>query len=156
MQEAVLEGILYQTKVSGRGSRRPIDVYMEGTVVLFTPPPPEPFKPIMGPWGPSESAQKERYENKMRELSSPEPITPLGFSVNPRSTKFFGEECKTPLLRIDRNANHGLPENHLQFGKDTYLGRHGNEAYEILTDVFRKSKREILFPFDEKKKPWER
>ncbi|MFH1210780.1 MAG: hypothetical protein V1645_02575 [archaeon] len=165
MQQTLLEQILvYENKT---GSRRTIDQYLTKTIALFTPEPPEVFIPVSGPWAPSISAQIESFHAKQVEMSSPipEPFTPpkwdppdpMGLSFGKGTTKFMGPEIDTPLMRIDRHAHDGLPDNHLQFGRGDYTGRHGNEAYDIYAQVFKETKRPIEFPFDEKKipKPWE-
>ena len=58
------------------------------------------------------------------------------------STKIFNGGPKTPpLLRIDEDSKHGMPEGHLQYGhgkKDgENPGRSGDEAYDILGECFR-------------------
>ncbi len=151
----LLEQILYQPPLNKRGYRKTIDEYAEGTFALFTPfDPLKPFEPVCGPWGPSESYQREQFGQKRRESNPVMPTEPMGFSIKPNSTRLFGEESEPPLLRIDRKAHHGLPKNHLQYGEKDYTGRYGDEAYDILGEVFKKSKRNILFPFDEDDKPW--
>ncbi len=159
MQETLLEEILvYGNK---RDSRRTIDQYLTKTIALFTPEPPEPFMPVFGPWAPSELTQRDSYFHKEIEqgrisMPEPKPIEPLGLSVSKGATKFFGPESDIPIMRLDRKPHHGLPDNHLQFGRSDYTGRNGNEAYDIYVQIFKETKRPIIFPFDEKKKePWE-
>lgn len=136
MQDTLLEQILYQSSLDKKGCAKTIDQYAIGTIALFTPfDPPKLSVPIIG---------------SLATISEP-----LGISIKPNSTKLFVEEVKSPLIRIDRKAHDGLPTDHLQFGANTYTGRHGNEAYDIVAEVMKSTKRELLFPFDEKKKPWE-
>jgi len=157
MQYALLEEkILENPEVSQRDLTKRIKEYPMGTVGLLTSSDPPHFKPVDGPWAPSYSAQFDQFKKKELEQHPITPPEPMGLSIKPNSTKLFGPEIGSPFMRIDRKSHDGLPENHLQYGFGEYTGRHGNEAYEILTDVFTKSKRNILFPFDEKKKePWE-
>tara|TARA_Y100000310_G_scaffold193198_1_gene193167 strand:+ start:381 stop:845 length:465 start_codon:yes stop_codon:yes gene_type:complete len=57
--------------------------------------------------------------------------------VSPNTTRLFMEGNSTPVMRVDRNAHHGKPADHLQYGDGLYTGRNGNEAYDILGEIFR-------------------
>ena len=62
---------------------------------------------------------------------------------NTLKTTRIREPLSPPLMRVDRNAHHGKPENHLQYGHSFYTERSGTETYELLTEVFRLSKANI-------------
>jgi len=67
------------------------------------------------------------------------PISSKNFimNINQGATRIMSDERGlAPLLRIDRQAHHKMPANHLQYGKKLYTGRHGDEAYDILAEVY--------------------
>ncbi|MBI4447913.1 hypothetical protein HY643_02950 [Candidatus Woesearchaeota archaeon] len=62
----------------------------------------------------------------------------LKLEVTKKSFKIFDEEKGgAPLARIDIEAHDGKPANHLQHGLSDYFDRHGDEAYDIIGEVFR-------------------
>lgn len=56
-------------------------------------------------------------------------------SSTPKSLKIFSENLGAPLTRLDFRANHGLPENHIQFGHKTYTERSGEEAKDLFNHI---------------------
>ena len=72
-----------------------------------------------------------------------EPREPLSFMVERKSYKIIGSGA--PSFRIDREAHHGKPENHLQYGENLYTGRNGDEAFSILGEILRNNP-DIRFP----------
>ncbi|MEK6932714.1 MAG: hypothetical protein AABW56_02870 [Nanoarchaeota archaeon] len=56
---------------------------------------------------------------------------------NSKNIKLFSSEVNIPLIRIDREAHHGLPPNHLQLGKSLYTGRSGDEAYDLVAEILK-------------------
>ncbi|PIN69297.1 hypothetical protein COV93_06045 [Candidatus Woesearchaeota archaeon CG11_big_fil_rev_8_21_14_0_20_43_8] len=71
-----------------------------------------------------------------------------------KSTKIFSSTGGPPLLRIDREDHHKQPKNHLQYGKGISplngegIVRNGDEAYDILADIYTKSKNLIKLPWE--------
>jgi len=70
-----------------------------------------------------------------------------------QKTSLIREEGNSPLIRVDREGHHGLPADHLQYGGSDesageypYTGRSGDEAYDILAEVYRLSKLPIKLP----------
>lgn len=164
-QNTLQELVLYKPKVSENKFYKTIDEFTEGTLALFTPfDPPKIFAPVIGPWAPSESYQRSQHEQRLREQTPIQPTERIDLSITRGSVKLLPHEGGSPLLRVDRNAHDGKPENHLQFGFGTYTGRHGEEAYDIFAEVFRFSKHNINIGGEEreelterfllKKKPW--
>ncbi|HLD38400.1 MAG TPA: hypothetical protein VJA20_03090 [Candidatus Nanoarchaeia archaeon] len=66
-------------------------------------------------------------------------------SPTPKSLKIFSEDFGPPLVRLDFKSNHGLPENHLQFGRKTYTERYGEEAKDIFSHIVLKKVSVDLF-----------
>lgn len=157
MQYLLLERILEEKIDRSKNLHGIIDEYAADTIALFTPPP-KPFEPIIGPWAPSESFQRDQFIKKEFEIHpiilKVEPLKPIGLSVSTGSTKFFDPDVGSPLLRVDRDNHHNKPYDHLQYGSTDYLNRSGNDAYDIAAEVFRMTRRPVIFPFDEKNKKW--
>lgn len=49
-----------------------------------------------------------------------------------------------PLMRVDRQAETGLPANHLQYGQSFFAERSGNEAYDVLVHALNSTQRPIV------------
>ncbi|RME55288.1 hypothetical protein D6777_00975 [Candidatus Woesearchaeota archaeon] len=115
-----------------------LDVYLDATALYSGPVGGNGGNdPILSPW----QIQSETINSQYRE----EPR--LDVEISPRSFK-IREDGHPPLIRIDRLAHHGLPENHLQYGDNTYTGRHDDEAYDIFGEIFKNAG-------DKFKMPWE-
>ncbi len=56
-------------------------------------------------------------------------------SSTPKSLKIFSENLGAPLIRLDFKAHGNLPENHIQFGHETYTERHGEEAKDLFSHI---------------------
>ena len=56
-------------------------------------------------------------------------------SPTPKSLKIFSEDFGPPLVRLDFKSHGCLPENHLQFGHETFTERQGKEAKDIFSHI---------------------
>lgn len=54
-----------------------------------------------------------------------------------KNIKLFSEDSSIPLIRIDREAHHGLPPDHLQLGENFYTGRSGDKAYDFIAEILK-------------------
>jgi len=69
---------------------------------------------------------------------------PLNLIGTGSSFKIFTPKLSYPLVRFDLD-NHEFGEKHLQYGKEDYFGRSGNEAADIFAELLRLNPK-IKFP----------
>lgn len=109
----------------GAISHSSLDTYVGNMGVLYAFGPSCPFAPL--PIGPSSPIQ---------------PLPRIGPSIyptidiNPGSIRIFGERGQPPLVRIDRDPHHGQEPDHMQYGDKENAGRSGNEAYDIIAQLY--------------------